>query len=293
MTHDEQLESYGLTRRILLKAAGAATTLGVSAGAFAGTALAGDLPDDIYWCNCESVKATGFLKDSFDKLEVVVYNGGFTYVEIPKSDFKSMNGKYYFEYEVSNSQSLIAFRVMVDSAWRYYPNPSECAEEPLETYVEERGPVTLGGIEGESKNVCGKLCPPPEDVWFCGCSQVSAYCPENDNGGHGYTLVLKKEGSSDLHTMFVATDSDGLVNKEVSEPYGIVGLKTSEGVIRNPNNCAVRWHSAVEGDYETLEFDLEHIWTAACGSRKKVKNAADGPGPERGRRRGRGRGRGR
>lgn len=124
------------------------------------------------------------------------------------------------------------------------------------------------------------LCPKPnpeDGLWFCGCSQIRVKCPEKCDYDLGYFLLLKKEGSKELWYKRVTPNKYGLINVEVSEPYGIVGLKVDEGVIFNPNNCAQKWWDRYGGYQfkDIVDFPLEYIYVANCGNGKKKHTAYD------------------
>lgn len=163
-TKEGQERGVKLNRRNILKTAGVAGGGLVALSASAGTAVAGDTPDQLYFCGCSQVVVTGLIESS----SITVYlrateEGGCRTITVDSPDCEVGGGREYaFRYTYSGGEAILAVGTPDGNIWC---NPNNCAQKWLDELT------CFDGISGSLRSECTDYSEldPPGDVFTNRC----------------------------------------------------------------------------------------------------------------------------
>ena len=170
----DEREARTVDRRTLMKAAGTVGIGTVGLGATAGTAVAADTPDQLYFCGCSQLVVTGLGRDAC----ITVYlrrteEGGCRTVEVCEPECEVGGGREYaYRYTVEDEEAILAVRTPDGNLWC---NPNNCAQRWLDTLT------CFSGITGSLRNQCTPYSEldNPGDVFTNGCGTVCSGSSRN------------------------------------------------------------------------------------------------------------------
>ena len=124
--HTDAEEARTVDRRTLMKAAGTAGIAAVGLGATAGTAAAGETPDQLYFCGCSQLVVTGLGKNSYiDVYLRATDEGGCRTVRVSDPACHVGDGREYaYRYTVEGEEAILA----VGTSTGIWCNPNNCAQ---------------------------------------------------------------------------------------------------------------------------------------------------------------------
>ena len=170
--NDDADEARTVDRRTLMRLAGTAGVGTVGLSAVAGTAVAADTPDQLYFCGCSQLVVTGLGENSYIDVYLRATNeGGCKTVRVSSPACNVGGGREYaYRYEVEGGEAILAVETPDGKVWC---NPNNCAQKWLDQLT------CFNGVTGTLRSQCtdyGEL-DEPGDVFTNRCGTVCSGGP--------------------------------------------------------------------------------------------------------------------
>ncbi|ADQ68154.1 hypothetical protein C499_15430 [Halogeometricum borinquense DSM 11551] len=183
-TEGDESTRRTVNRRAVLKSVGATGLGAVGLRAATGTAAAGETPDQLYFCGCSQVVATGLARTSPLTVYLRATNEGGCRTRTVETPDCKVGGdrEHAFRYTVEAGEAILAVESPDGNVWC---NPNQCAQKWLDELT------CFESIEGTLRDACThpSNLDAPRDMFTNRCGTV---CSDSNNGNRSKRKRRKK-----------------------------------------------------------------------------------------------------